>query len=349
MLGRVGGQIMIEVYDSLERMGTLEPLWRGLETNPAMRGFQTYAWNHAAAESCAARGRLAILRWYSPATDDQVIFPGWIDGKGNLRFLGDDVGDVGGCVFGRSSVNRIHAYREFAEWVEQRRNIRRVWLQKLDAEGEPLRYFSTVFHGAMVFKDHLRGQLTSFRTEDFIGGQTHLRPKERSRLRGIVHRSKGMRLQILKDPNRALADLRNVADFMIEQGWRSARWFDGRILGLAEAMMAAGWMEAAELVNDDGVQVIGLRIVKDGQSDAWICGYREKDLLSSLYVRYMEEKVKTGDWRFDFGVGAYNYKWQSFRPEPRVSFTLRYSKSRLGKLWDFVRMNVRVGRNMVGR
>lgn len=338
---------MIEVYDSLVRLETLDELWRRLEKNPAMRVFQTHAWNRAAAKTCAERGTLNVVRWYSQGTDEQVIFPGWIDGHGNWRFIGDEVGDVGGCVYGTGAANRIQAYREFAEWIGENKAVRRVWLQKLDGDGESLGYFTAVFQGAIVFRDHLRGQLWSEKTDDFIAGQTHLKQRERSRLRAIEHRSENMDFRIVRDGEQALADLESLAGLMVRKGWRKANWIDGRIAELVKTMTTAGLMEAAELVKGDELEAVGLRLVKDGQSDAWLCAYRERDILSSLYVRYMEELARTAAWRFDFGVGAYKYKWQTFRPLPKVSFTFRYSKGTVGKIWDFIRANIRLVRESV--
>ena len=337
---------MLEVIDSLADMETLRTIWQELERNPEMRGFQTYAWCRAAAETCARQGRLCIAHWHREGTATQVIFPGWVDRRGNWRLIGDEIGDVGDCVYAETKENVSQAYREFAEWVGHQKGIKRVWIQKLEGQRSTLANLVAAFHGSIVFRDHLRGQLVSDRTDDFIGGQTHLKQRGRRHLQAIAAKSDGLRLEIVNDPVKALDDMRALAQVMVAKRWRRADWIDERICRVVKAMMAEGLMEVAELVGDDGVQALGLKIVKTAQSDAWLCLYREKDLVTSLHVRYMARKVKDSPWRFDFGVGVYDYKWQSFRPEAHASFTFRYSKGWLGKTWDLVRMNVRILRSL---
>ena len=333
---------MIDVIETDAAFEALRDEWQALERNSALRVFQTFVWNRNAWRATDG-GSLFILRWHQDGRADTVIFPFWLDRRGNLRFIGDGFGDVFDCVYGADAANRHWAYKEAADALVADRRVRNVWLQKLGDTSEALRYFGVFLRGAIVFRDHVRGQVVTDRTDDFVGDLAGLRHRDRSRMHKVAAEFPGLVLRIERD-RFPRAEVEALRSFMVGKGWRAAGWLEPRLVDLAEAAFAAGRCEVAMLEDAEGVQSLGFRLVKDGQADAWVCLYRDRRMTSALDVRYMQEKAKTGAWTFDLGVGDYNYKRQVFRPQPKVSFTLRSSKGVAGTVWNFIRANVRMFR-----
>lgn len=337
-----GGTQLIEVVDKLEKLLALKTDWLHLETSSAVRVFQSWAWVNQVVRSqfkgdCS--GVLWILKWTSEFDDNVVIFPWWIDRRGNVRFLADDFSDQLGVLSSSSSESvLLWACKEAVQVIVENPRVRTVWLQKLDVGSAVSRYLTVFLKGSIVFRDHVRGRLRTSQTEDFIAGQHHLKQKDRSRLRAIEHRTKDVGFVIVSGGQFPGDRIKRARDRMVASGLRSSCWLSNDVLAVAESAWASGYCELAVLGDD---QALGLRLVKDGQSDAWICLYEHPQLVSELYVRYFQEKARTGDWVFDLGVGEYEYKWKTFRPEPQLSFTLRWSKSRFGTIWNLVRMLVR--------
>lgn len=341
---------MIEKYETIEGVEALKATWVRLEQDAAMRVFQTFVWNCEALKM-SSEMRPYVLKWTCEGSDDCVIFPFCIDRRGNLRFVADEFSDVCAVVSSHDGLNRHHAYKEMAETVSQDRRIKNIWLQKLDACGDSLRYLAGCFGDAVVFRDHLRGKIRSEKTNDFIAGQTHLRQKERSRLRSIAHRAGDLPFTVV-DNRPEQSELRKLAwsgiallrEKMVTKGVRSGAWMSQSMMAFVQKVVMSGYAELACLGPLENPLAVGIRLVKSGQADSWICLADEARLVSTLYVLYMEAKCRDGEWAFDFGVGDYDYKRQTFRPEPQVSFTLRRSKGAWGTFWNFFRANVRLWR-----
>ncbi len=323
---------MVEIAETIEALEALAPLWKRLERG-GVSVFGCYAWCRAAWEDVLAKERGNRL-WVVKAETggETVICPFYIDRSGTLRFIMDVHSDLCDTVYCGPG-NRHLCYAEVAELIVRTHSIRRVVLRKLDAAGEAARYFSAFLPRTLVYRDCLYSWLLVNQTEDFVGEQRHLKSKDRSRLRGLLHKGREYELRILS----AVAGddfpeemLRRLRTDMVLAGYRDRHFLDDSLMTFAKRIYAVGLCEVAEL-SQGGVPVAAaFRLVQGGRISCWVVLYSAPILTSVLYVLYCEAKAHLGPWIMSLGVGAYGYKIGTFRPEMGVSLALRSEKSFFG-------------------
>lgn len=344
---------MIDIIDTLDGFSALKPIWEKLEQNPKLRIFQTYTWCRAAWDEYLSKknnNRLWILKWHQDGKDDIVIFPFYIDCRGCLRFILDTHSDACDSVYSEGVVNRYWTYKEAADAIRAHSEIKSVFFQKLPSGSEALDYFPILLLGSVTSRDNAFSWVLSPQSESFISGQVQLRRKDRDRLKAIARKASGLRFDILSIGNRSAFPedaIKRLRSRMV--GWRRSNdtFLSDEMISFINKIYQDGKCEIPVLSDDLGVHVLAFRLLEGTRINYWVVEYDNPRLVTELYLKYMDAKVKEHGYFFDFGVGAYGYKLGTYRPVLGVTFSIRYSRSIVRQLCGLLATNIRLLKDII--
>ena len=343
---------MIEKIETTDRFESLKDEWERIEENPDLRIFQTYSWCKSAWDCCvsAEKGaRLWILRWSQEGKSDTVIFPFYIDASRRLRFIMDAHSDFCDSVHGPEA-NRHWAYKEAAEAILAEKSVKSVFLQKMRGGSEALNYLSILLPGGVVAKDNSFSWIRAAKTGDFLGGQPQFKRKDRDRIKALLRKSADLDFEILS-PARgdAFPEASALALRGAMVGWRRSddSFLSDAMLSFIKNIYEAGKCEVARFSAGGEAKALAFRLLKGVRAGFWIVLYDDPKLVTALYVRYMQAKAAESDCVFDFGVGAYDYKLGTYRPELGVTFSLRYARGLARHLLGLAAANVRLLKDLL--
>lgn len=344
---------MIDIIETAEDLRLLKNAWERLEQNPNLRIFQTYAWCKTAWDKYLAKeqgNRLWILHWHQDDDDGAVIFPFYIDGKGCLRFIMDTHSDICDSVHSATTTNRHWAYKEAADEIVRNRDIKSVWLQKSTGASEALNYLSVLLPGAVVCRDNAFSWIIAPRAPSFAVTQDQLKHKERKKIKAIAKKSNDYAFAILSKKNGDIFP-ENAIKLLREEmiGWRRGNrmFFSDDMIHFVADLYDAGVCEIPILKNDLGVCALAFRLLKEGHINFWVVLYNNPHLSTMLSIRYIEAKVQDAAYVYDFGVGAYTYKLETYRPFIGVTFSLHFAQSWVRRLFVWAQVNIRLLKDML--
>lgn len=312
--------------------------------------FQTQEWISAAWAHLLKDGenRLWVAKWTQEKSESFVLFPGYIDQKGCLRFINDTHSDMGGCVVTPGA--KVHyAFKEIAEAIKEDKRIKSVWLQKMPGGSETLDALGVFLKGAVIYRDNAYSWSESEKCEDFIVAQAQLKSKDKADLKAIRRKvEKDCSLEVLKGgtdqyPGEIVSAL--VEHMKAEN--RSDAFFPKGMLEFTREIFAAGLSDVMILRRAGEAIALNFLLKKGEEYLSWIFLYTDARASSMMYVKYLTERAKESAFRFNFGVGVYDYKIGSFRPRTKLTFSLRYHKSFLGKFSDLIVANLRFVKDIV--
>lgn len=342
---------MISILSDLDDLAAVESTWRREEQFAGARVFQTYAWVISAWRTLLATdpaNRLWVVQWTQDGRKGQVFFPLYIDGNGTLRFILDVHSDICGAV-GDWNGNLHWAYKELAAAIRAEKQIKRVWLQKMRGGSSTLNGLGVFLHGALVYRDNAYSWVVNETCDDFIMGQNQLKSKDRADLKGVRRKAdRETTLKVLlpgRDPYPAKIVDGLVAHML--QINRSDVFFPTGMREFTEEIYRAGLCDILILERQSKPIALNFLLKKDSRYLSWIFLYADARASSAMYIKYLTEKARTDSFIFDFGVGVYDYKIGTFRPQTELTYSLRYSKSVVGTVRDFLALAVRMGKDWV--
>lgn len=344
---------MVDVIDTQDGFLQLKEEWERIAANPNLRIFQTYFWCKTAWDKYVSKdsgAKLWILRWNQDGKDDVVIFPFYIDGRGCLRFIMDTHSDACDAVYDERILNRHWVFKEVAEAILANAAIKAVFLQKLTGTSLALNYLAILLPGSIVNRDNAYSWLESNKTDSFIAGQTHLKRKDRDRLKAISKKVACLQFDVLSKENGnefpcgAVKELRTQ---MLVCRRKDISFLSDDMIDFISEIYDGEMCEIACLSDSDALQAMAFRLLKGDRINYWIVLYRDPKFTTELYLKYMEKKSSESRHIFDFGVGAYQYKLGTYRSALGITHSLRYSKSLLGHFSMLARANVRLLKDML--
>lgn len=315
---------MIETIETEAGFDALEPEWRRIDETNSVHVHQTFDWLRAGWDEQKTRApgdRLWIVKWTDGA--DVVIFPFCITQGGVLRFIFEMHTDNLGAVYAVRK-NRCICYHELATAIRENKVIRRVCLHKIPLDNELVHYLPVLLKGSSVLKDNAYSWLDVPQAENVIASFAHMKSKDRADLKSIQRKSADKSVRVLSAsrgdafPKETLEGL--VAS-MLTDGRRGEAFFSEALREFSERMFACGKIDIAVLLDKAGQAVALNFLVKKGENClSWIFLYSDPHASTELYVKLLGDLARKGACVFDFGVGAYDYKIGTFRPN--VSPTL---------------------------
>lgn len=344
---------MIDVINTIERWNEEAGQWKTVEQSPAMLIFQTFEWCKAAWECVLSKSdtnKLWVLKWTQDGRDDVVYFPFYIDGRGTLRIMLDSDTDACNAVYNSIEVNRYWCYREVADAINAEPCIKRVWFQKMRCDSEMLDYLGVFLQGALLYKDNAYARMALKEGGDITCSQAHMRSSDRKHWRQLLRKSERFGFKVFsKSGNEPFpeADIRRIAQEMVDAGFRKSGFLSDELIAFAGCLYENGLCEIPVLKEDNKIVTIEFRLVKGDYTLDWIFLSKNPSTGTEINVKYCTERAKAHSGVLDFGVGAYEYKILTTRPEVGVTFSLRYSKSFAGELMDLASLGVRLGKDMV--
>lgn len=344
---------MIEVIQTIDRLSEESVKWKKVEQNPGMLIFQTFDWCKAAWEYVLSKSddnSLWVLKWTQDGRDDVVYFPFYIDGCGTLRIMLDSDTDACNAVYQSVGINRYWCYREVADAIKAEPRIKRVWLQKMRCGSEMLDYLGVFLSGALVYKDNAYAHMALKEGGDITCSQAHMRSSDRKHWRQLLRKSERYGFAVLSKSNGEAfpeSDIRRVAQEMVDSGLREKGFLSDELIAFAGCLYDKGLCEIPVLKEDGKVVTIEFRLLKGEYTLDWIFLSGNPSTGTEINVKYCTERAKEHSGVLDFGVGAYEYKILTTRPEVGVTFSLRYSKGLAASVRDLISLGVRLGKDMV--
>ena len=193
---------MIEIVDSDSGFDALRDTWNEMARNEAWNSF---LWCREAWK--CQRGSLRILVWSRDA--QRAIFPFFVDAKGTLRLIGDELSD-GGDVVCDSKANLYWAFREAADAVSEMRDVKRVWLMKTPANSQLLAHWSAMWPQCVVFKAPATTFLHVPETNDVVRAMPGLKRKDHGRLDAIARFADGYSFELRTGGNFPRAEIEEL-------------------------------------------------------------------------------------------------------------------------------------------
>lgn len=341
---------MIDVVETVEAFESLKSEWERLEQNPAMRIYQTYAWCKHAWDCYVSKekgARLWILRWCQNGRKDTVIFPFYIDGKHTLRFIMDRRSDLCNVVYDEVP-DRHWTYKEVVAKILENKTIKAINLQKMSAESEAFRYLAILLPESLIYKDNAYSWLNCEKCEDFIANQRQMRSKDRADLKAILRKSNKYELKVLSAQNKDAFPYEQIAHLksqMVGIKRRTDFVFPETLQDFIFRIYMEGNVNILLLEKEGEAVALNFLLKKGNYYVSWVFLYSDPHASTTMYIKYLTNRVHESAFTFDFGVGVYSYKIGTFRPCVSPTFALRYGLSWRHYLISAYEMNLRYLKN----
>lgn len=319
----------------------LKPEWDALvAVNPDAQIFQTFGWNYnvwtLVHRRLTPEDRLFIVRASRDGHEEEVIVPMCLNSRGFLEFIGQSLSDICSEVCAKHEGNWHVFYHDILKSIEDCAEVRGFELSLMEADSEILRYWGVLAKDVVVRRAEGYSYLPLSQTGDFAGGLSHLGKKDRKQIRALMRKNQDRRYKRYTKESDAFPFERLVRlrDDMCSSGKRTYNFLPDETLELMRVLFDAGQCEiAAFLDENDELEYAGFRFVQGGHINFSIALYREKKDSTGNHVCYMSDKLKEGDCVFDFGIGIYGYKLETFRPLVSHLFALETRPKTAANFW----------------
>jgi CelD/BcsL family acetyltransferase involved in cellulose biosynthesis len=335
---------MIKVYSDFS--DELKTLWVSLERSLRVSVFQTVAWCESAWLTIASAEKgasLSIIVRVGQDGEIPVLFPTFIDSKKRLRFINDTYSDYGDVLY-EPSVNKYHAFREIVEYIRNAKEIKSIALQKIKSDSELIGYMGSIMNDAIVYRDHAYSYVEIPKGIDICAGLAHFNADDRKHFNRLLKKSSNAayeRISYASGMDFPEERILKMVEIMRSSRLRRRDFLNSRMMEFARRIYQKGICEIVVL-SDDGEDVaISFQLKKDKVRHCWICLYRI-GAWNSVRLAADAKNIAENEGGFlDLGVGFYGYKQETFRPESRIVFSVRWGRGFFEKCYAYLRMNWR--------
>lgn len=320
----------IKIVRTEEEFLALKPKWDSLVAkNPALTVFQTFEWNYSAWTFFYKRVhpgfKLFVVTSEWANHDAKVILPFYLNDDGCLEFIGWGLADVCSEVCARHTDNWHVFYDHILDEIESCGEVRGLNLSLMEADSEIFRYWGVLSKDVRISRVGGYSLVSLSRTEDFGAALTYLSKKDRKQIKALMRKNASRRYERISRETMAFprAQIVRLRDDMCASGKRYYHFFRDEAIDLMEDMYGKGLCELAVFKSEDGeFEYAGFRLLHNGHSNFSTALYKDKRDSTGNHVCYMADKLRMNDCVFDFGLGLYGYKLETFRPVVRHVFKL---------------------------
>lgn len=336
---------MLEVIRTDDAFAALEQEWNALySVTPDPVPFQNFAFCRAAWKFVSARDRhseLHILIWIRKGLK-LAIFPLYIDGKHNLRFINDRHMDFCGPVLRPDVAGNFHMCEDIAEHIRGCREIRRICLDNMRSD---------LFQSSLQLQ--LKGTLlypykrwSFFRmsgdrdAKSAIDTLDQLTTKEKYRLKNIyskmVKAGAGWKIYNISETAWPSELIDSLCNAMIVDGIRKDKYFSPDFVAFLRSAYDSGELSVCATLAEDGAVACNLFLhsVFSNEYIDWIALYRDPSSNSWNLLQFMDYLHSNGGGTVNFARNIYKYKTHNYRPVIRSLDRLRYSKNIFSRAGD---------------
>ena len=341
---------MVDIIKTEEGLASLRQEWECLEQSNSVRVFQTYVWCEQTWKYIVSKEdgvQLWVLRWSQAGRNDTVIFPFYIDGQKNLRFLMDCNSDTCDAVYGERG-DCHWCYKEVADAILNEPMIQTVNLQKLNGDSELLNQLGVFLPATLVYKDNAYSWVKSEQCDDFIVGQRQMRSKDKADLKAIRRKAEKYTLQVLSAAEGdvfPVDEIKYLRTEMQRLGLRKDCPFSDRAIEFIRQVYLAGGTDVVILREGNEVKALNFVLKKLNTYLSWVFLYTDSRTSTSMYVKLLTAWAKEHALVFDFGVGVYSYKIGTFRPEMALTYSLLCGKTPWRHMKCALAMNARFAKD----
>jgi hypothetical protein len=335
---------MIKVFDRFD--SHLEVLWRKIEKEGKCTPFQTFSWCRAFWENVLSpvKGNsLFVIYSEDEKTGVSLLMPLFVDKRKTLRFIGDSHSDIGDAILAGCG-NKHYLFNDVFQFVLSECKIRSIVLQKMPATSEAMAFSGAMLKGSILYRDHAYSWINFSKSIHFPEGQNHLRSRERKQFNAILKRFADTTLVVCscsQGDEFPLRDIEEIRDVMVAKRWRKRSYLSSEMMSFLKRNFDEGCLDVLFLEQNGQKKAVSLVIRSWDAAYTYLMLYRDKKYNTPLNARIIDFLSANGVLCYNFGVGVYGYKLKKFRPELSCTYCLRYSKSVIHRIFDYLMMVVR--------
>lgn len=267
----------------------------------------------------------------------KAIFPGYVDEKGQFRFINDLDTDFCDIVIQNNCRTDFSVYAEIAKHIIADKSIRGINLINMRAHSYVGAFFSNLLTPSLSYgyKAYSIFQVDTRNGEEhYLDTLRHLNAKERHRVKKVANKMTDTTFSIFRAdkeyPKDALCELMQQ---MIATGIREDDYLS-KMESLVEKLYSLGLLTIGiTSVNDRPLAAnIFIRKGNAGEYINWLVFYTDKQYNLWNLLQCIEYISNHGGGTFNFARGTYEYKMRNFRPTLQTLYRFDYSKSMLGSI-----------------
>lgn len=334
---------MVRIIESEEALEALRTAWEALERRVAATPFQRFLWARAAWQyertTRAPSPRLFVIVAEEDEETVRIILPTFLTARGTLRFLLDDHADHGDALVDCDPALGA-LWAEVSQLIATHRAIRAVDLRRVPATSALLGALGVGLRGCALMRYGGYGELYAVAPraegERKVWQQfPQLRARKRKELNRLMQRSEGMTFTCLRAAEAPFpeAEIAALRARMIAAGVRRKTFLPPPLLAVARELYVEGQCEVGVLARAEETLAIGFHFRSPGRITAWMLLVAARTLPSLYNARFLAHSREPPGTCFDFGTGAYDYKFLLLRPVPHVSMRLVWWRGVWGRVW----------------
>lgn len=340
----------LHVIRSTEELIQLRDSWGDLyKKSSSATVFQSYeynlsAWNFIKIHDKAENLYIVIDKDQSGALN--LILPCYIDERGYLRFINDLHTDFCDCLISDNSTSIHHLMEDLFELIQKESEITFLYFDNLRG-GSPLTpYFKVFGNNTMIFSQTEHTSLHLQKEKSYPESFSHLKSKERAKLKKILRDAPPMNLKHFKSSEQVFPEevLQQLWKEITDRGLRSRSYLNPDFFNFTRDMYQNGLLEII-LLHDpetDNPAAAAYFYVSSEQNFwmQWVILCADKRLNLPLDILCCNEFSKVNEGILDFGRGGYFYKVHNFKPEIKPLYRLLLSKNLRGNLYILYRVMI---------
>lgn len=324
----------IKIVRTEEEFLALKPKWDSLTGRGAVdnRVFQTFDWNYGVWTIYHRRlrptDRLYILHAIRDGHQgEEAIFPFCLSKEGRLEFIASNYSDVLDVVYAKGDVNWHILFADVARFLIEQPDIKSIQLCKMDGTSDLVNYWGCYLKNVEIHQEYAYSFLKLSQAADLPAALKHLPSKDRSYIRVLLKNHDQLCFKIYakaRGNEYPGAVVRQLRDAMVTAGTRTYSSVPDEALECMAYVYGMGLCEVSVLTDSKGdARIAAFRVLSGRHINFWVVLYSDAKLVTQCDAMYMSEKLKKGEYTFDWGIGVYSYKLGTFRPEVRQLYTLK--------------------------
>lgn len=336
---------MIKIIDNIIDFKDKEKDWEYLynqDTNNTP--FQSFMFNYISWEYIQNNDvKLYIILYYNTRNILDAIFPLYINKKKEVRFINDIHCDYCDGIYSNDSY-KYDIIEELYKEIKNNNNIKFIYFDNLRGESPISQSLKAIQRNAFIFSTTETSGIYCKKNDSPNLLFPHLNSRRTSRLNCSYKKCNNIRLKIFRKGNNLYPDkeVKLLNEIMINKGLRSKEYLNPEFMQYIKNLYNNGLVEIPIIYEGDNAQALCFiyKWKNINHYMTWIILYSDTKYNMPLHFLYLKEMMNKEDFYLDFGRGGYDYKIQHFRPEIKNVYRLLYSKTLLGNLYIFFKINI---------
>lgn len=343
---------MISVIDNINDFEKLKNDWDEIyNSSEEYTIFQSFDYNYISWKSLLSNNstnKLYILTYYQCEGYNKcdAIFPFYLNKNRQLHFINETHSDICDCIISSEFENCFDIIWELYTFINDNKNIKSIFLDNMRYNSPLISYYKVFCYNAFLFSQTEYSYIKRKISDDPIQDLSYLKAKNRKNIKCRYNESCKFSYKLfLKQENYNFPnnEINYLVSEMIRTGIRSKEYFNPMMINFWEELYNNNLLEIPILYDDNNNPISAGLIFSNTRKNEyirWIVLYKESKYNLYNVIRHWIERNKNSETSINFGRGGYEYKMTLFKPNVEPLFRLMYSKTLLGNLYIFFKINI---------